>query len=294
MTKLSVVMPVYGQWNLAKRNVDSLLKFDRELIHEIIMVDDCSPEPNPYQFESIVRVIRNEKNLGYTGTVNNGLRHAGSEIVLLLDSDAYLIKPIIADVISMYEKDNSLGCVGYRTVDDNGQITGSFCFEPVTLGLVVGQQMEYKLEKLSLLKNRNIMPYSCSVSFRKQCLEEMNYFDQQGFPVLDADLDLSMRIHRSRWKLLFNDQIVLSHSGGHSYKINYKRVLLFYKSRWKLLRKHNLVKYPALTRSLIKNRLRLELALLTAMSFFKKGDAQLEEKKKGRKIIIDEVASYQL
>jgi GT2 family glycosyltransferase len=293
MQKISIVIPVYGQWHLAKRNIDSLLKFDRERIEEIILVDDCSPKSNPYQFDDkIVRVIKNNVNLGYTGSVNNGLRQAVCEIIMLLDSDAYLIKPVVADVIEMYEKDPLLACVGYRTVDDNGNLTGSFCYEPIALGLIAGQKLEYKLEQLHLFNKRNIMPYSCSVSFRNQSLKEMDYFDQQQFPVLDADLDLSMRIHRSKWKLLFNEQIILSHSGGNSYKINYKRVLLFYKSRWKLLRKHNLIKFPHLTKTLIQARLNVELFILTVLCFVKWNDPQIREKKNGRKIILQEVALY--
>lgn len=293
MKKISVVMPVYGQWSLAKRNIDSLIHFDSDLISEIIVVDDCSPEVNPFTFdETMVKVIRNPSNLGYTGTVNSGLKIASSEIILLLDSDAYLIMPVVGAIIKMYDQDFELGCVGYRTVDDKGSETGSFCYEPTALGLILGQKLEYKIELLSIFKNRNILPYSCSVSFRKACINEMLYFDEQHFPVLDADLDLSMRIHRSKWKLLFNKNIIVSHSGGNSYKINYKRVLLYYKSRWVLLRKHKLVKYPILTKCLIKMRLKLELYILTIYGLFKHKDKLLMEKKNGRKLIVNEVLLY--
>ncbi len=290
MKKLSVVMPVYGQWNLVKRNIVSLLNFDKRFIREIIVVDDCSPECNPYNFdESIVSILKNQLNQGYTSTVNVGLKKASSEIILLLDSDAYLIGPVAADIIEMYEQEPLLGCVGYRTLDDQGQTTGSFCYEPNTLGLILGQQLESRLNSLPSFKKQNILPYSCSVSFRKRCIEEMDYFDENQFPVLDADLDLSMRIHRSNWKLLFNENIVLSHTGGNSYKVNFKRVLLFHKSRWQLLRKHGLIKYPIFVKYLIKIRLKLELILLNVMCFFKKGDAQILDKQKGRRLMINEL-----
>lgn len=292
MKQVSVVIPVYGQWNLAKRNIDSLLFFDKKLISEIIVVDDCSPDNNPYHFDKIVCILKNEVNLGYAGTVNLGMKKATSDIILLLDSDAYLISPILNNIISMYESDSALGCVGYRTVDDNGHSTGCFCYEPTTLGFILGQYLENKMEQLSFANKRNIMPYSCSVSFRKACLEEVNYFDQDKFPILDADIDLSMRIHRSCWELLFNANIVLSHSGGNSYKVNYKRVLLFYKSRWQLLKKHGLIKYPTCVKQLVLCRLVLEYCLLSLFAIIRADNALIVEKKKGRRILILEVSNY--
>lgn len=294
MKKVSIVIPVYGQWHLVKRNIDALMKYDREHISEIIAVDDCSPESNPYLFnDDIIKVIKNEKNLGYTGTVNNGLRCAKSEILILLDSDAYPIGPFVQELIHMCNQDPSVGCIGFGTVDDDGNKTGSFEYEPTVRGLVLGQFLAAKLSFISTGK-KNILPYSCAVLFKKECIEEMNYFDGETFPVLDADFDLSMRIHRSKWKLVYNEKIKVCHSGGHSYKINYKRVLLYYKSRWKLFKKHEMIKFPNLSKSLIKFRLRIELGLLKILCILKVGNGKYEEKKEGRKIILKEVDLYEV
>ena len=99
MEKVSVVIPVYGQWNLVERNINQLLRYEGENIKEIIVVDDCSRDKNPYIFDdSIVMIIRNPENLGYTATVNKGLRMATSDIILLLDSDACPIESFIKSV----------------------------------------------------------------------------------------------------------------------------------------------------------------------------------------------------
>ncbi len=100
MERVSVVIPVYGQWHLLKRNVDALLTYDQHRIAEIIVVDDCSPDSNPYQFNNeIVRVIRNMKNQGHTGTVNNGLREAKCRILCYSDSDAYPLGPFVDTLV---------------------------------------------------------------------------------------------------------------------------------------------------------------------------------------------------
>lgn len=292
MDKVSVVIPVYGQWHLLKRNIDSLLQFDRCRIAEIIVVNDCSPEPNPYVFDSaLVRILDNPQNLGYAGTVNHGLRNACSEILLLLDSDAFCFEPFMERVLSYYRIDKQIGCVGFRTRDEDGNQTGSWQFEPSVLGLIVGQQLEAKLDRMRFRRHANILPYSCTVSFRKACLEDMGYFDAQTFKVLEADNDLGMRIHRSLWKLVFAQDIVLCHKGGNSYKINNKRVQLFHDSRWALLRKHGLIRYPWLSKKMLQARILCEIALLRVLSWKKNGKGYAE-KMAGRKILLKSSRHY--
>ncbi|ANE49259.1 glycosyltransferase family 2 protein [Flavisolibacter tropicus] len=292
MLKVSVVIPVYGQWHLVKRNVDSLLALDGNNIEEIIIVNDCSKESNPYKFDSpLVKIISNENNLGYTGTVNKGLKIAAAQIVVLLDSDAFPIEPFIQRLTTFYSS-SSVGCVGFSTVDEDGRDNGNYQFEPSITGLVIGQALAHKLRFLPFYKKKYFLPNSCAVSFHKSCLEELGYFDAVNFPVLEADVDLCMRIHRSKWDLIFTKDIVICHKGGNSYKINYKRVLLYHKSRWILLKKFNLILFPKLSKVLLNIRVRVELYVLCLLALFKEDAIDLDEKKYGRRILLKEINNY--
>lgn len=293
MEKVSVVIPVYGQWHLLKRNIDALLYFDRHRIAEIIVVDDCSPDQNPYQFNAeLVTIIKNEKNLGYTGTVNNGLRRAISNIIVLLDSDAYPLGPFAEKLIGMYAADKKIGCIGFGTVNESGEDTGNYQYEPSVGELIVGQQLAAKLGFLRFWRNKNKLPYSCAVSFTRECIHGVDFFDEKIFPVLDADNDICMRIHRSAWKLVFTKEIMICHSGGNSYKINYKRVLLFHESRWKLLKKYRLIMFPGLTKALMKARIEMECLVFKILAMLKPGNGRYEEKMRGRQILINEIKTY--
>ncbi|MDQ6755970.1 MAG: glycosyltransferase [Bacteroidota bacterium] len=289
MGKVAVVIPVYGQWHLVKKNVDALIYFDNEFINEIIIVDDCSPVVNPFHFNDVVTIIRNSSNLGYTATVNNGLRRAKSDVIILLDSDAYPIRAFINDVVSIYEKNSTVGCIGFGTVDDLGNNTGNFQYEPSVLGYVLGQKLQ---ALFNLRLNNNIIPYSCAVSFRKVCLIEMEYFDENTFPVLDADIDLSMNIHRSQWKLIFDHKIIVSHKGGNSYKVNYKRVNLYHHSRWNLLRKHNQLQAPFFIKFLLNARVILEIFIFYSLKVLKYKKSNYSEKILGRRILLSEIKNY--
>ncbi|HLZ16493.1 MAG TPA: glycosyltransferase [Cyclobacteriaceae bacterium] len=290
MKGVSIIIPVYGQWHLVKLNIERNFQYDEGHIHEVIIVDDCSPEPNPYLFPDPVRIIKNAKNLGYTGTVNAGLKAATSEIVVLLDSDAYPVGPYMTRLIGIYE-DAGIGCVGFKTVDESGNNTGNFDYEPSMAGLIAGQMLYARLQHLDIFSSKRILPYSCAVSFRKKCLEELAYFDEKNFPVLDADHDLSMRIHRSKWKLVFIPEIVICHKGGNSIPRNHKRVLTFHRGRWRLLKKFGLIKSPWLAKRLLRARVRAEILVLEVQSRLK-DRSRYEDKLKGRKILLQEIKDY--
>lgn len=266
--KVSIVIPNYNTWELVQRNVDACLEVDKPYIHEIIVVDDCSPSRNFIKFDDKVRVIRNEINLQYTATVNVGLKAADGDIIVLLDSDAYPLAPFLDNLINIYVSDPSIGCVGFKTVDGYGNDTGNILPEPSILSLISGQKIHKVLRKFNPFESKRVLPFSCAVSFRETMLNDIGYLDE-SFPVLEADHDMSMRIYRSdRWNLLYEPSICIYHTGGGSISLNSKRVLSFYKYRWQLLDKYNKIQFPSLIRSIIIFRFLIELGILQLQLFY--------------------------
>jgi len=293
MENISVVIPVYGEWKLAKKNIDSILALEEANVNEIIVVDDCSPELNPYTFENKkVKLIRNINNLGYAGTVNNGLKIANSNYILLLDSDAHLIKPVVKKLISMFKADRLLGTIGLTAIGEYGQKTGSFQLKPTILGYVVGQAAEAKLGDSFNNKQRLMLPFSCCLAFRKSCLQEVEYFDDVTFPQVESDVDLGIRIFKAGWKTLITNDLVVYHQGGNSYKVNSKRVRLYHQAKWKLLLRHYDIKYPKILKYSLALRVRLEIGLMQIMCLVKSNGNNITEKLLGRKQLLEDIRHY--
>ena len=277
---------------LGKKNIEQHMLLDNENFEQIIIVDDCSPEQNPYLFPEKISIFRNEKNLGYTATVNRGLRLAKPEIIVLLDSDAYPVQAYVQTLVELYNADSNIGCIGFKTVDESGTDTGNVLAEPSILSLISGQQIHALLRKYNFLASKNILPFSCAVSFRKTCLGEMNYLDE-AFEMLDADNDLSMRIHRSSWKLLYEPAIIMFHKGGGSISKNSQRVILFYKSRWQLLQKHGKLVLPFFCKLLIEMRIYFELLIFNFLLIITR-KKKYQEKGVGRKLLVKEIKKLAL
>src|SRR5258708_14504370 len=88
-----VIIPVYRGLRPTRRCIESVLADTERPTGRIVVVDDRSPEPKLSAWldrlarAGAIALLRNKKNLGFVGSVNRGIRHAGDRDVVLLNSD---------------------------------------------------------------------------------------------------------------------------------------------------------------------------------------------------------------
>ncbi|HVO90819.1 MAG TPA: glycosyltransferase [Casimicrobiaceae bacterium] len=87
---IDIIVPVYGAADDLRRCVESVLAHSGS-DYRLTLIDDASPGTGVGDyFEELqrrslpqVRLLRNERNLGFTGTANRGMRASASDVVLL-------------------------------------------------------------------------------------------------------------------------------------------------------------------------------------------------------------------
>ena len=91
LPRVSIVVPIYNSPHAVQNCIDSVLRFSPQA--RLILIDDAStderiaPILETAKKHRQVRVHRNDRNRGYTGSVNIGMRLAGGDDVVLLNSD---------------------------------------------------------------------------------------------------------------------------------------------------------------------------------------------------------------
>jgi GT2 family glycosyltransferase/glycosyltransferase involved in cell wall biosynthesis len=88
-----VVIPVYKGLAATRRCIESVLADKDRFPGRIVVIDDKSPQPalsawlDGLATEKRIVLLRNRRNLGFVASVNRGMREAGTNDVVLLNSD---------------------------------------------------------------------------------------------------------------------------------------------------------------------------------------------------------------
>lgn len=106
--RLSVVIPVYGNWWLTARCLHELerLRDAGAPPFETIVVDNASPDETPRKLASFpwVRHLRMESNRNFAGACNAGARAAQAGVTLLLNNDAYPLGDAFTPLLRAFEQ----------------------------------------------------------------------------------------------------------------------------------------------------------------------------------------------
>lgn len=97
-TPVDIIIPYHGQYEKVSKLVESILVGIRSNPYQICLVDDASPNATfgekfkemdkpPVGYESIIKVFRNEKQLGFGGALKRGFDETKQPYVVFLNSD---------------------------------------------------------------------------------------------------------------------------------------------------------------------------------------------------------------
>jgi GT2 family glycosyltransferase len=207
---------------------------------EIIVVDDASDAPSHWPGNDRVRICRNARNLGYVRSVNRGMSVMQSEIILILDCDAYPLTDFVPTLRQRFGSEATLGALGGRVTNGSGHygITGEAA--PRLSSFIVGQALNAQLRPPEWTPTQDLVLHSYCMAVRAAAFRAMGGFDEE-FDFLDADIDLSLRLQNSGWKIEIDPTLVCHHLGSGSPQSTVARVKRFHRNRLRLLQKHHMI-----------------------------------------------------
>lgn len=282
--KIGILVTNYNTWSLTSSCIENCLNYADSKIDQFIVVDDCSTEPFKNQYNQ-VDLIKNPKNLGLIKSLNLGLKKMNTDLILILDSDAWPLENYIVEIKKYFTLNPSLGIATFTTVNSEGIASDSYEAEPGALSLILGQQL-YRIYLNNFLKHpKSINVFTCAMVIRKEALEEIGFFDE-NYDWLELDHDICMRASRKGWQIKVMPIQAFHQGSGTPQKVG-QRVVRFYKNRWYLLRKFHKVKLEYPTALLISFRLLVEFMLVWLLGPFYYRDTEIiKDKAYSRREII--------
>lgn len=224
-TPVDVIVPVYRGLAETRACLESVLAAPVSTAFELIVVDDCSPEPevgalvDDLAASGRIRLLRNERNLGFVASVNRAMALHPERDVVLLNSDTEVANDWLDRLRRAAHSEPDIGTV--TPFSNNGTIC-SYPFEgwgggvPGTLGLDALDRL------VAHTAAGECADLPTGVGFclylRRDCLAVAGLFDEAHFGRgYGEESDFCMRAQALGWRSVLAADVFVLHAGSVSF-----------------------------------------------------------------------------
>ncbi len=220
------------------------LKFIQNYIDEVIIIDNCSNEKINLNKFNKINLIKNKKNIGFAKAVNQGIKIAHNNIILLLNPDTYLENDSVINSIQLIISDKKIAALGGKIKNPNNKkyipsanskanfLTAIFEFtnlKKIFPNNIISKKFWIKTNQKIPIEVESIC--GAYILLRRKINNKLNLFNENYFMYLE-DIDFGNKINSLGYKVIYDPNSEITHIGGSSNNSKYKTVLKYwYKSR---------------------------------------------------------------
>ncbi len=222
MFSISVIIPTYNGRNLLKKNLPSVLNAlrNQHVDYEIIVVDDASDDNTKeflqFNYPKII-VLENNKNLGFSKTMNIGIQKATKQLVLALNNDIRLPDDFFLSIREIFWQDDVFS-VSCTMKDAENKKTIEAAKRPVShIGKAVYDDVETNEDVYTLFASGG-----CALYNRNKLLQ-LNGFDEIFSPFYYEDVDLGLRAWLQGWKSIYTPRTYFFHDRSATIKTTFEK-----------------------------------------------------------------------
>ncbi len=190
---VSFIVPAFNEQETIEDTLEHIFAIDYENIIEVIVVNDCSEDNTLKIVKGLLKkyktlkIISHEKNKGKAASLNDGLKIAKGELVIVVDADSYPASDCLSKMVGFFDNEK----VGAVTCPVTARNRKKF-MEKL-------QGIEYKMIALT----RKLLEYVDAIYvtpgplavYRKTALVDVGGFDEKN---MTEDIEIA-------WNLTFND-----------------------------------------------------------------------------------------
>ena len=255
MTELSIVIATYNSRQHLGTCLQSIAEHLAGVDYEVCVVDNASTDGTAAIAAAAgerVRVISNDRNLGFSAAVNAGLRSTSGPVVMWLNPDTKVVGGDARALLQHFEDEPSVGIIGPKVLNGDGTIQFSCRSFPTYHTAIFNR---YSLLTKLFPKNRFSSRYLYSewdhqtlrdvewvsgacLLHRRSLIDTIGELDERFFMYIE-DIDFCLRATRSGWTVRYHPGLsVLHHIAGSSRQVPFRMVVELHKSIWRYYTKH--------------------------------------------------------
>lgn len=201
----------------------------------VLIIDNASVDPFvlPQNSPDNWKVIRNQKNLGFTGGHNIGMKHAllhGADYILILNNDTTVEKNFLQHMLDAYKKDSKIGIVAPKIYYYPGSEYHSSRYKKDEIGHVIwfaggsidwnniaGKHKGVDEVDNGLYNRSEIVSFvsGCCMLMKREVVEKVGMFDDRYFLYYE-DADFCERIKRADFYLWYEPKAYIWHKNAEA------------------------------------------------------------------------------
>ena len=203
---VSVVLPNWNGAHLLEKNLPYVISAAPNT--EIIVADDASDDHSVALLREKfpnVTVVENSHHQGFSGNVNSGVDKATGDIVVLLNTDVRPEKDFLKPLLARFTDPNvaAVGCLEKSHEGKTIVLRGR--------GVARWEKGYFIHSRGEVNKEDTAWVTGGSAAFRKKVWEELGGMDTAYNPFYWEDIDLSQRIMKLGYTIVFEKKSVVHH-----------------------------------------------------------------------------------
>jgi GT2 family glycosyltransferase/glycosyltransferase involved in cell wall biosynthesis len=214
--EISIIIPVFNQFQFTQACLASLQEHQGGERFEVIVVDDCSTDATAEivpRMEGVV-YVRNTTNSGFIASCNRGAEKARGDYLLFLNNDTIVKDGWLSALAETFAEEPQAGIVGSKLVYPDGRLqeAGGIIWRDAS-GWNYGKFDDPEKPEYNYLREVDYCS-AAALMVPKALFQSVGGFDRKYMPAYYEDTDLSFKIRRTGYKVLYQPLSEVIHYEG--------------------------------------------------------------------------------
>ncbi len=251
----STIIVSYNTFSFTRDAVASVLETAAELDHEVIVVDNNSPDRSadrlreafPESTHPNVHILFNPDNAGFSRANNQGAAIARGDVLFFLNPDTLVHGTALADLCTFLREHPEAGAVGPHVMNEDGTDQASVASFTTPFRLV-RHYLPFLALFASQLRRDDHHPTAtqpvdivkgCALAMRRDVFDRVGGWDESYF-MYSEERELCFATRRAGYTNYFVHHAHITHFGGVSSRSQYvEQMLIQQRSALNYLRRHH-------------------------------------------------------
>ncbi len=235
---LSIIIVSYNCEGFIRKCISSALNF-LPPNSEIIVIDNASTDKTLSviaEFQSSIKIIKSEENLGFGKACNKAVDEAQGEYLFLLNPDTTIKMPVFEELIHFYQGKTNIGILAPKLLMPSGNTQPSVMKLPTIFGAFRELILKQKNQYLPYYPKGDLpvkveCVFGAAMLIGKKLYKDIGGFDERYFLYYE-DIEMCRKMKKRKKMIYYYPLVSIEHLVGgtksdQKYTLNFRSSIIY-------------------------------------------------------------------